>query len=52
MHLTPYVSPYVSQDAQSGGHRLMPDWSAASRPLGLTHGCITSSILEAAATIF
>ena len=36
-----------AKDAQSGGHRLRPDWSLDSRPLGLTHGAITASILEA-----
>ncbi|EOD10715.1 putative DNA ligase [Emiliania huxleyi CCMP1516] len=36
-----------AKDAQSGGHRLRPDWSTDARPLGLSHGAITSAILEA-----
>ena len=27
-----------AKDAQSGGHRLRPDWSTDARPLGLSHG--------------
>ena len=34
-----------TKDAQAGGHRLRPDWE--SKPLGLSHGTITSAILEA-----
>ena len=36
-----------AKDAQSGGHRLRPDWSADARPLGITHGALTAAILEA-----
>ena len=36
-----------SKDAQTGGHRLRPDWSLEARPLGLSHGAITGAVLEA-----
>ena len=36
-----------AKDAQSGGHRLRPDWSDDARPLGITHGTLTAAILEA-----
>ena len=36
-----------SKDAQSGGHRLRPDWAPDNKPLGLTHGSINTAVLEA-----
>ena len=36
-----------AKDAQTGGHRLRPDWHPANKPLGITAGSITKAILEA-----
>ena len=36
-----------AKDAQSGGHRLRPDWHPDNKPLGITHGAINAAILEA-----
>ena len=36
-----------AKDAQTGGHRLRPDWQPGGKPLGITHGAITAAILEA-----
>jgi DNA ligase-1 len=36
-----------AKDAQTGGHRLCPDWHESSRPLGLTHGAISGAVVEA-----
>ena len=36
-----------AKDAQTGGHRLRPDWHPANKPLGITAGSITNAILEA-----
>ena len=36
-----------AKDAQTGGHRLRPDWEADGKPLGITGSGITAAILEA-----
>ena len=33
-----------AKDAQSGGHRLRPDWHPDNKPLGITHGAINAAI--------
>lgn len=34
-----------SKDSQQGGHRLRPDWEAG-KPLSISHGVITSAVME------
>ncbi|CAE8703731.1 unnamed protein product, partial [Polarella glacialis] len=36
-----------AKDAQSGGHRMRPDWAEGGRPLSISRGSISSALLEA-----